>query len=388
MKHTPLAPSTTPRRTGIFRPVAVAACLGLLVTACSRPAEDPDAATPAASQASPESASALAGQTRQAGKDKGNGASKDKVVAAYREVLDNPEAFPFASSNDLQPTGDYNYALADADGDGTPELLLEQERRFGEYNEISGVQVITFDPASGKAVAARYMGNGRVVPEELALGAASAGGSRAQLYGTTDGTGIIQALGYSGTGVYSATNLSLRDGALTVEGPFWDDYTVTAEPADLVSARTELTWTPTTDGGQLEGLTVGGGTGLPSSQERTTQAIAAAKRTFPNFAADYLGTSGDPTVPHNTSDEFAQDVYRQFIRAYAANGLTDTTVTATSPVTNQSYTLTCEGTITLFGPTPLVECTGGNQAVVYIGITTDPTVTPPTRLQQGANVSI
>lgn len=67
----------------------------------------------------------------------------------------------------------------------------------------------------------------------------------------------------------------------------------------------------------------------------------------------YTGTA-------STSPEFAVAVRDAFVRNYLATGELDGRVRATSPVTGQSYDISCQDN------GEYVTCTGGNNAVVYI----------------------
>lgn len=68
----------------------------------------------------------------------------------------------------------------------------------------------------------------------------------------------------------------------------------------------------------------------------------------------YLSTAVGSSV---TSCEFAESVWSAYLGAGANGG--SATVVAYSPVTGTSYTMSCAGG-------PVVTCTGGNNAVVYI----------------------
>lgn len=60
-----------------------------------------------------------------------------------------------------------------------------------------------------------------------------------------------------------------------------------------------------------------------------------------------------------TSAAFAAEVFKVFTEASQREGRSDVTITAYSPVTGQSYKMTCSGTDTVY-------CTGGNNARVKI----------------------
>lgn len=73
------------------------------------------------------------------------------------------------------------------------------------------------------------------------------------------------------------------------------------------------------------------------------------KRSYANYAPD----------TEVTTPEFAAAVFDAFQRAYGETGKTDVTVTATSPVTGMTYSMSCGGTTTVY-------CSGGNNARVKI----------------------
>lgn len=76
---------------------------------------------------------------------------------------------------------------------------------------------------------------------------------------------------------------------------------------------------------------------------------APQKRTYGNWAPD---TSV-------TSESFASNVYDEFVKEYRATGSSNVTLSVWSPVTGQTYRMTCRGDAE-------VHCTGGNNARVKI----------------------
>lgn len=120
-----------------------------------------------------------------------------------------------------------------------------------------------------------------------------------------------------------------------------------------------------------------------SQQATTTQPVAPqadtggrSKADYPYFTAGHLGTS-NPSGNNNTSAEFARVVYDQFIDNWIRTGMNNPVLTATSPVSGGTYTMTCSP------QSMYVLCTGGNNAKVYILEPIDPSVTRPMDLMYG-----
>lgn len=84
---------------------------------------------------------------------------------------------------------------------------------------------------------------------------------------------------------------------------------------------------------------------------------AAAKETSGGeLKRNYANYAPDTDV---TSPEFAANVHAAFTRVYNDTGRTDVTVSAVSPVTGKTYSMSCSGSTTVY-------CTGGNNARVKI----------------------
>ncbi|AHW62904.1 Hypothetical protein CGLY_02280 [Corynebacterium glyciniphilum AJ 3170] len=118
-------------------------------------------------------------------------------------------------------------------------------------------------------------------------------------------------------------------------------------------------------------------TGEETTEETPSDTSSAARPDRPdlpsgaepvNDAARNNDPTGDfnsvykspPTGDNYTSDEFAEAVRNAFVDAYLDNRETDQTIDVRSPVTGDSYQMTCtdEGSY--------VHCAGGNNAHVYI----------------------
>lgn len=99
----------------------------------------------------------------------------------------------------------------------------------------------------------------------------------------------------------------------------------------------------------------------PSSQSAgaepgATTAAAASEASDGELKRSYANYAPDTDV---TSPEFAANVFKAFSQAYDDTGRTDITVSATSPVTGKTYSMSCSGDSTVY-------CRGGNNASVKI----------------------
>lgn len=152
---------------------------------------------------------------------------------------------------------------------------------------------------------------------------------------------IIGGLAYAfGSGVFEKDDVS--------------EPVVTNAPAATSTASTDNPFTGRKDGKDEkdEKATGAADTSVKgtakSSAPRTTQKNEV-KRSYANYAPD----------TDVTSPEFAAAVFDAFQRVYNDTGKTDVTVTATSPVTGKTYSMSCGGTTTVY-------CSGGNNARVKI----------------------
>lgn len=99
---------------------------------------------------------------------------------------------------------------------------------------------------------------------------------------------------------------------------------------------------------------------------------SASRPTTPNLpsgvtAVNAAAINNEPTGNFNsvwlsgpTTPGFAENVRNAYVNAYLSNRKTDQTVTASSPSTRRTYTMTC------VDKTSYIHCTGGNNANVYI----------------------
>ncbi|GAB3941724.1 hypothetical protein [Corynebacterium tapiri] len=103
-----------------------------------------------------------------------------------------------------------------------------------------------------------------------------------------------------------------------------------------------------------------------------------SKADFPGYTVGRTGT-GPAWEPNNTSPEFGSKVYYAFIDHWIATGNTQPTLNVTSPVTGQTYEMSCTGG----QGTDSVLCQGGNNAKVYIYRPIPESVTKPTGYTYG-----
>jgi hypothetical protein len=146
----------------------------------------------------------------------------------------------------------------------------------------------------------------------------------------------------------------------------WDDLFGSSEGSDSAAAPTITSQAPAT-----------GESGEQTSEDAPSETSSAARpdrADLPSGAepVNAAARNNDPTGNFNsvyksppvggayTSDDFALAVRDAFVEAYLDNRETDQTLDVRSPVTGDSYWMTCtdEGSY--------VHCAGGNNANVYI----------------------
>lgn len=98
-----------------------------------------------------------------------------------------------------------------------------------------------------------------------------------------------------------------------------------------------------------------GGEGKKTDPAKPSGA-AATEATGGELKRNYAHYAPDTDV---TSPEFAANVHAAFTRVYNDTGRSDVTVSAVSPVTGKTYSMSCSGSTTVY-------CTGGNNARVKI----------------------
>ena len=154
------------------------------------------------------------------------------ALAQYREIAGQAASYDYG---DVDPTGDYRYALVQMGaGYEVPALLLEQDTYFG----VSYVLVFQYEPDSGLTFRA-----GGTMSE----GAASAGGYRGSLFAAGDGNGVLSTEFASGTGWGSTSRITLEGNSIWYsvlwEGYIFDDTDRTGEEIGFL----EIDWHDITD---------------------------------------------------------------------------------------------------------------------------------------------
>lgn len=114
-----------------------------------------------------------------------------------------------------------------------------------------------------------------------------------------------------------------------------------------------------------------------SAQEGQTPASTGgrSKADFPYFTSGRTGTGPATGQVNKTSPEFGSAVYNAFLDHWIAAGDSQPVLQVASPVTGQTYTMTCTQ------DTYSVLCTGGDEAKVYIYRPIPDSVTKPWGLQ-------
>ncbi|AQQ14918.1 hypothetical protein CGLAU_04720 [Corynebacterium glaucum] len=234
-------------RSRVYAAAAVATLILPTLAACSSGAEttaEPNFTSVASSTA----------PTSQTSETKASATTNDKAdtwIKAYEYVLDHPGDYPVSAAADYEPKGTYSYALVEANGDNTPELLLQ-------VDSLHFSPVLAFTIGSdGKAIGTQ---------DVLIQGASPAGGSRARVDASASGIGIhqvtyhsVQEYAYSTTFKPSRTKLTKVSDEV--------EYASQSELPDHL----EVKWYATTDK-----------SGLRSSQPTTGGSAAGTKPKKPS----------------------------------------------------------------------------------------------------------
>lgn len=160
----------------------------------------------------------------------------------YAAVLDNPGSFDSGGANpagidvEFSPVGEYEYALVEANGGGSPELLLSSWGTDPGQGRYARVLVFSIDGGALEHSA-----------QALTMGAAGAGGFRAAVEASQLGRGLYQITGSSGRGEGESVWCD-------VEGV---QFTSVSQPslAHLTGSlplHLSITWTPVEDRSALD----------------------------------------------------------------------------------------------------------------------------------------
>lgn len=201
----------------------------VVVTPSEEGEESGKAASAHESESGPEPDKDAAGVTTGAGNR--GGKSHGSVKDAYQRVLANPGSVPVNYDN--YTPGAFEYALADVNGDGTPEMLL----RAGD-GDIKPVVVFAAEGTSGEVIS---------TDDVLLDGAATAGGARRAVAADPDGNGIYQYEGMSTSPEQTITKYTLSGSRLSEVG------SNVIEHDDPVPG-TRLEWSDVSDMSLLDGV--------------------------------------------------------------------------------------------------------------------------------------
>ncbi|WP_040428441.1 hypothetical protein [Corynebacterium ulceribovis] len=169
------------------------------------------------------------------------GACSDGALAAYKKVLAAPQDFTPASvnSHDLPANSRrYEYAMADTNGDGCPEMLLV--KRFWEFSPVVVVSANGDTPIATKG----YIVDG-----------AGTGGSRSFVFSANDGNGVYELTGQSVGPNWKLKHYAVAGTKITGDGE--ESLPMNARP----DHATEVNWTRTSDASALNAVKGGGTTG-------------------------------------------------------------------------------------------------------------------------------
>lgn len=219
--------------------VAVAVAVNVTMTACApgNRVEEPDLSDAEAvdfadADASGSASDSEASPTKTPEKKSGRSdKSKDAWVEEYRKVLANPGRFKVNDAARYTPTGEYSYALVEANGDDTPELLLAVEG-----TEFCPVVIFTIG-RDGKAVASS---------DNLMIGIASAGGDRFRIESSASGKAIYQVDSNSGSDRATSRTFRLKGSNPEEAGTESQDNNA------LLADHQRVVWTPSDNTNALE----------------------------------------------------------------------------------------------------------------------------------------
>lgn len=309
------------------------------------------------------------GSSPTADDDSGSGVGAQRAEAlkkTYRGVLGDLTTADFDEPGGpgIDYTGDFEYTLADLNADRAPELLVKADGRG-------------FSPI--RVYGATEDGTLITLAKIFHEGASSAGGSRSAVYTASDSSGVLQTDLTGGTGEAMSTLWAFDGAEMADSGQVWN-YRLDQTPQDLAALRTEISWISTDDSSAIDSLVVDGAEEDAASGEGPRPTTARSGALSVNATAPFsqiggnCGTVDGATITAGsvTSCGFAMNVAKEALGttwgpdtaspAGANGGAGATTVTASSPTTSTTYTMSC--VIGSGGGT--ANCSGGNNAQVRI----------------------
>ena len=132
--------------------------------------------------------------------------SRPSAAQVYSGVLNNPGAYPPNPAAIYTPTGTYSYALVEATGDDSPELLLKIDST--EYSPV-----LIFTEVNGTPVAS---------PENIIAGHAFSGGFYTKIAASREGRGVYEVNQHSVNTDAQSQRYELQGGSLVTAGPAVD----------------------------------------------------------------------------------------------------------------------------------------------------------------------
>ncbi|MBN9645114.1 hypothetical protein ACFSSC_09005 [Corynebacterium mendelii] len=185
-----------------------------------------------------------------------DGRADAPLAEVYRAILANPRLVPFTNPSDrpINPTGDYRYTLADVDGDGKPDMMLNiaMEETGPGWPTVGYVTFVLSRSTPGNIVVAKGV---------TLDGAASAGGFRAGTLMPTGGqTGIAEAF-WQSVGTETTNNIYSVDGdGVVVKERDYTDTIDTSGPWTLPTPGGYClpAWHSVADTSLVDSMTTGG----------------------------------------------------------------------------------------------------------------------------------
>ncbi|WP_157034546.1 hypothetical protein [Corynebacterium jeddahense] len=187
----------------------------------------------------------------------------------FEWVLNHPGDYPVNSAAQYTPDGTYEYALVEANGGGTPELLLAVSS-----GHTQPVIVFTIGD-DGKAHAS---------PEVLIMGTPGNGAAREGVAASASGNGIYQISGSAGSREHLSRHFVLDGASLSKASE--ETFNITQGLPD----HQNIEWTPTGDKSALTaGVPVGSGSGSASGSDGASGELQAGQVEFTGTVRGYTG---------------------------------------------------------------------------------------------------